>query len=93
MTKTNHRWGQARGPFMALIASLTLVCVGGCHKKEPPTSSAANIVASDQDNRVPGGVAVEVPARTGSQASGTEGSSTVIGAPPKGQTSTTAPGH
>ena len=38
-----------------------------------------------QDHTVPGGETTTVPARTGSQSSGTLGSSTVIGAPPKGQ--------
>ena len=90
---TNTHRHRARAPLMYLLASVALLGAGGCHKKEAPTSSVTSIVASDQDNRVPGPVTVEAPARTGSQASGTEGSSTVIGAPPKGQTSTTSPAH
>ena len=67
-----------------------LLALGGAacekHDKGPiaPTDTRPPLAA--QDTVVPGGELTTVPARTGSQASGTEGSSTVIGAPPKGQT-------
>ena len=82
----SHR-GRAKTPLICLFACAALAGAGGCQKsKTAATSSASSVLASEQDNRVPGGQTLEVPARTGSQASGTIGSSTVIGAPAKGQT-------
>jgi hypothetical protein len=83
----NSHWARAKAPLTCLFACVALAGAGGCQKpKAMASSSATSVVASEQDNRVPGGETVEVPARTGSQASGTIGSSTVIGAPAKGQT-------
>ena len=65
-----------------IVAALAAASLGACnrHKTEitvvPPQAQAAV---------VPGGETTVVPARTGSQSSGTLGSSTVIGAPAPGQ--------
>jgi hypothetical protein len=71
-----------------MAAALVALGAAACekHDKGPiaPTDTRPPLAA--QDTTVPGGETTTVPARTGSQASGTEGSSTVIGAPPKGQT-------
>lgn len=80
-----HHVARSRTPLICMLASLGVVGGAACDKPHTSvTSSASTVVASEQDNRVPGPVTVEVP-RTGSQSSGTLGSSTVIGAPPKGQ--------
>ena len=75
-------------PAALLAASFMALGLGACekHDKGPiaPTDTRPPLAA--QDTVVPGGETTTVPARTGSQSSGTEGSSTVIGAPPKGQT-------
>jgi hypothetical protein len=75
-------------PAAWMAAALLALGLGACekHDKGPlaPTDTRPPLAA--QDTVVPGGETTTVPARTGSQASGTEGSSTVIGAPPKGQT-------
>lgn len=63
----------------ALMAAASL---GACHKEQKLADTIPPVVS---DTVVPGAMTTTVPARTGSQASGTEGSSTVIGAPPKGQ--------
>lgn len=71
----------------AAWAAAALLALGACekHDKGPlaPTDTRPPLAA--QDTVVPGGETTTVPARTGSQSSGTVGSSTVIGAPPKGQ--------
>lgn len=77
--------GRAAGAS-ALALAATLALVSACDRPRTETTSRpASVDISRQDNRVPGPVTVEVP-RTGSQSSGTYGSSTVIGAPPKGET-------
>ena len=62
------------------------LAVCGCEQK---SNTAANTVPPQtqvDNSHHGGGVTTELPARTGSQSSGVEGSSTVLGAPPKGQT-------
>ena len=75
-------------PAAWMTAALLVLGLCACekHDKGPiaPTDTRPPLAA--QDTVVPGGETTTVPARTGSQSSGTEGSSTVIGAPPKGQT-------
>ncbi len=72
-------------PFLSHGCILVLaLAVCGCNQKPKVPS---NPVASNGpvDNTFHGGgVETKLPARTGSEASGVEGSSTVIGAPPKG---------
>ena len=69
--------------FLAL--SLLGLAVCACEQK-PKTVSVATPPPAEADNSLHGGgVTSNLPARTGSQASGVEGSSTTIGAPPKGQ--------
>jgi hypothetical protein len=72
-------------PTYSCILILALsVCA--CDQK-PKVASNTVPPPAQADNSVHGGnVTVNLPARTGSEASGVEGSSTVIGAPPKGQT-------
>ncbi len=65
-----------------LLLGLSVVA---CDQR-PKTASNALPPPSQADNSVHGGnITTNLPARTGSQESGVEGSSTVIGAPPKGQ--------
>ena len=79
-----------RVPMAALAAALA-VCA--CQKQaKGPAIPADTIPPTAHETTVPGGEATTVPARTGSQSSGTEGSSTVIGSPPKGQVGQ-APAH
>jgi hypothetical protein len=65
-----------------IVAGLAAVSLGACnqHKTETPVTPPRAQAAV-----VPGGETTVVPARTGSQSSGTLGSSTVIGAPAPGQ--------
>ncbi len=65
-----------------VLAGLAAASLGACHRKETPTPV---IPPRAEAAVVPGGESVTVAARTGSQSSGTLGSSTVIGAPPPGQ--------
>lgn len=71
-------------PQRALVALVAAAALGACHKKAD-RDPASTIPPVAQDTTVPGGETTTVPARTGSQSSGTLGSTTVIGAPPKGQ--------
>ena len=71
-------------PAYCCILALGLTLCG-CDQK-PHVASNTVPVQTHVDNSVHnGGVTTELPARTGSQESGAEGSQTVIGAPPKGQ--------
>jgi hypothetical protein len=66
-----------------IVAGLAAASLGACdqqHKTEAPVTPPRAQAAV-----VPGGETTVVPARTGSQSSGTLGSSTVIGAPAPGQ--------
>jgi hypothetical protein len=65
------------------FAALGLQACEKQHKTEAPISPPHAEAAI-----VPGGEATTVVARTGSQSSGTLGSTTVIGAPPPGQPGT-----
>lgn len=71
-------------PACCCILALALT-VCGCERK--PHLAANTVPPQTQvDNSLhDGGVTTNLPARTGSEASGTEGSQTIIGAPPKGQ--------
>jgi hypothetical protein len=60
-----------------------------CACEQKPTVASNTVPApsrQDDNSHHGGGVTTELPAPTGSQASGVEGSSEVIGAPKKGQT-------
>jgi hypothetical protein len=70
-------------PAAASILLLGALALGACDRK--PKQEPNTIPPVAQDNTVPGGETTTVAGRTGSQSSGTLGSSTVIGAPPKGQ--------
>ena len=74
-------------PAAWMAAALLALGLGACekHDKGPIAPGDTRPPLAAQDTVVPGGETTTVPARTGSQSSGTEGSSTVIGAPPKGQ--------
>ena len=74
----------------AAVLALACATLGACHKKDqgPIAPTDTRIPLAAQDNTVPGGETTTVPARTGSQSSGTLGSSVVIGAPKKGETGT-----
>lgn len=68
-------------PSYALIAALALCA---CDQK-PKVAAGTLPPQTDVDtSHHGGGVTTQLPARTGSEASGVEGSSTTIGAPPKG---------
>ncbi len=72
------------------IAALAALALGACQKEaKGPAIPADTIPPTAHETTVPGGEATTVPARTGSQSSGTEGSSTVIGARQAGN----APAH
>ncbi len=73
-------------PLLAYGCILVLgLAVCACDQK-PKVASNAIPPPSQADNSVhDGSTTTNLPARTGSQSSGVEGSSTVIGAPPKGQ--------
>jgi hypothetical protein len=73
-------------PLLAHSCVLVLAfTVCACDQK-PKVASNTVPPPSPADNSVHGGgVTTNLPARTGSEASGVEGSSVVIGAPPKGQ--------
>jgi hypothetical protein len=75
------RFTLAHGGILALAL---LIC--GCDQKPKVAEGPTPNVRPDDNSHHGGGVTTELPARTGSEASGVEGSSTVIGAPPKGQT-------
>ena len=69
-------------PGFALLLGLAVVA---CDQR--PKTAANTIPPQTQldTSHHGGGVTTQLPARTGSEESGVEGSSTVIGAPPKGQ--------
>ncbi len=71
----------------ALAASILFVSVGlGACDQHPRTSAATVPPQAGLDtSHHGGGVTTYLPARTGTEESGVEGSQTVIGAPPKGQ--------
>jgi len=73
------------GKGLLVGAALLATSLGACnrHQTETPITPP-----QAQVSIVPGGEATTVIARTGSESSGTEGSSTVIGAPPRGQAGT-----
>lgn len=72
---------------LAFAAGVAALILGACHKQaKGPEVPGDTLPPTAQQTTVPGAMTTIVPARTGSQSSGTEGSSTVIGAPPKGQT-------
>jgi hypothetical protein len=68
------------GVWMAAAVMAAALAACNQHKTEAPVSPPQAQAAI-----VPGGEATVVPARTGSQSSGTLGSSTVVGAPPPNQ--------
>ena len=69
-------------PLFILIFGLA-VC--GCDQKPKVASNPVASTGPVDNTFHGGGVETKLPARTGSEASGVEGSSTTIGAPPKGQ--------
>jgi len=74
---------------LCLAAGIAVLVLGACQKEaKGPEIPAGTIPPTAHQTTVPGAMTTVVPARTGSQSSGTEGSSTVIGAPPKGQAGT-----
>jgi hypothetical protein len=87
MEKLAQTVGSAARPARLWIAAgLAAATLGACdqqHKTETPV-----IPPQAQAAVVPGGEATTVPARTGSESSGTLGSSTVVGAPPPNQAGT-----
>lgn len=73
--------------FPAAICILALgLAQGACEQKSNTAASTVPPQTQVDNSHHGGGVTTDLPARTGSQASGVEGSSTVIGAPAKGQT-------
>ncbi len=60
------------------------LAVCGCDQKPKVASNPVPSATQDDTTFHGGGVQIKLPARTGSEASGVEGSSTTIGAPPKG---------
>lgn len=66
------------------ILALALL-ISACDQKPKTLAGPSLPPKSDDNSHHGGGVTTYLPARTGSEASGVEGSSTVIGAPPKGQ--------
>ena len=70
-------------PGGVLLLALALCA---CDRKPSTPPGTVPPTAQDDTSLHGGGVTSYLPARTGSQASGVEGSSTTIGAPPKGQT-------
>jgi hypothetical protein len=74
--------------FLAYSRILLLgLAICACEPQKPKTVAVAIPPPAQDDTSLHGGgVTTNLPARTGSQASGVEGSSTTIGAPPKGQT-------
>jgi hypothetical protein len=93
MEKLAQAAGSAVRPAVAqrralawITAALAAAALGACERQQktetpviPPRAEAAI---------VPGSAATTVPARTGSESSGTLGSSTVVGAPPPNQAGT-----
>ena len=72
-------------PFPAYVLLLSLALCA-CDPKPRVASNTIPPPSRDADNsHHGGGVTTNLPARTGSQESGVEGSSEVIGAPAKGQ--------
>ncbi len=67
----------------ASILALSLLALEACDRT--PKGEPNTIPPVAEGHTVPGGETTTVTARTGSQSSGTVGSSTVIGAPPPGQ--------
>jgi len=67
----------------ATLALALTVCA--CDQRPKTAAGPSLPPPSDDNSHHGGGVTTYLPARTGSQESGVEGSSTVIGAPPKGQ--------
>ena len=68
-------------PLLILAFGLA-VC--GCDNKPKVASNPVPSATQDDTTFHGGGVETKLPGRTGSEASGVEGSSTTIGAPPKG---------
>ncbi|HEY4028826.1 MAG TPA: hypothetical protein VGM25_00655 [Caulobacteraceae bacterium] len=79
---------RAEANMVRFLAVPFLVLSIGLSACEQHPKTAANTVSPeaglDTDHHG-GGVTTYLPARTGTEASGVEGSSTVVGAPPKGQ--------